>query len=120
MATQLSLLELLDRPTVEGLIKPDILYRSNDGNFVTRQPENTCFDRKSVRVKPDKLAESLSAFGNGPAVEGGVVAIGIENDGTVTGCKGSSIEKLQSLEFMGRDHCPSGKFSTRRLAVTCH
>jgi len=110
-------LELLERPTVEGLSKPDHIYTTEDWRFVVEHPENTRFDRKSGRVAPTGLAECLSAFGNGPAVEGGVVVIGVEKDGTVTGCSSISPEKLQSLEYMGRDQCPDGRFSTNRLEV---
>ena len=43
--------------------------------------------------------------------------IGIEKDGIVSGCSSIAEEKLQQLEFMGRDHCPDGKFATNRLGV---
>ena len=115
--TQLSLLELLERPTLETLAAPDQIYTSSDWQFVVRQKENTRFDRKSARINSSGLADCLSAFGNGPAAEGGVIAIGIENDGTVTGCKNQTTERLQSLELMGRDYCPDGRFETRRVAV---
>ena len=117
MAQQLSLLELLERPTLEALAKPDHLFTTDDWQFVVRHPENTRFDCKSPKIQPAGLAECLSAFGNGPAVEGGVVVIGIEKDGTVTGCSSLSDEKIQQLEFMGRDHCPVGRFETNRLGV---
>lgn len=42
-------------------------------------PETQWFDRKSARIQPKKLAETLVAMGN---AEGGVVAIGLEN-GTI-------------------------------------
>lgn len=116
--TQLSFLEVLERPTLDALIKPDQLFESDDWRFIAAQPENTRFERKSARVKPETLAECLSAFGNGPAVEGAVVAIGIENDGTVSGCTGVGPDKVAALEYMGRDHCPDGRFKTRRLGVT--
>lgn len=83
---QLSFLELLERPTLDALIKPDQIFESEDWRFVVEQPENTRFERKSGRVRPETLAECLSAFGNGPAVEGGIVAIGVENNGAVSGC----------------------------------
>ena len=117
MSQQLSLLEILERPTVEGLAKPDQVFNSDDWRFVVAHPENTRFDRKSARIAPAALAEYLSGFGNGPAVEGGVLAIGIEKDGRVTGCKAMSEEKVQQLEFMGRDHCLDGRFRTNRLEV---
>lgn len=94
MAQQLSLLELLERPTLEALAKPDHLFTTDDWQFVVRHPENTRFDCKSPKIQPAGLAECLSAFGNGPAVEGGVVVIGIEKDGTVTGCSSLSDEKI--------------------------
>jgi ATP-dependent DNA helicase RecG len=115
---QLDFLELLERPTVEALAKPDRVFESDDWKFVVGHPENTRFERKSAKVEGKVLAEALSAFGNGPAVEGGVLVIGIEKDGTVSGCSRCSDEKLQKLEFMGRDHCPEGGFVTNRLGVT--
>jgi ATP-dependent DNA helicase RecG len=84
MAIQLSLLEILERPTLASLVKPDHVYQSDDWRFVTSLIEDTHFERKSARIQSQELAEYLSAFGNGPAVEGGVVAIGIENDGRVS------------------------------------
>jgi hypothetical protein len=117
VAKQLSFLELLERPTVEGLVKPDQVFTSDDWRFVVGHPENTRLDRKSARIAPAGLAECLSAFGNGPAVEGGVVVIGVEKDGTVTGCASLAEEKLQSLEYMGRDQCPDGRYTTNRLEV---
>lgn len=120
MAQQLSLLEILERPTIEALVKPDQIFKSDDGAYVAAQVENTRFDRKSARIQPAGLAACLSAFGNGPAVEGGVIAIGIEKDGKVTGCKSVHPNKLQELEFMGRDHCPDGRFNTKRLAIKNH
>jgi ATP-dependent DNA helicase RecG len=94
---QLDFLELLERPTVEALVKPDQVFESDDWRFVVSHPENTRFERKSARVDGRALAECLSAFGNGPAVEGGVLVIGIENDGTVTGCSSCSEENFKNL-----------------------
>lgn len=117
MNQQLSLLELLERPTVEGLAKPDYIFNTADWKFVVSHPENTRFDRKSAKIDPKDLAVCLSAFGNGPAVEGGVVIIGVDNEGIVTGCSNISESKIQQLEYMGRDHCPDGRFKTNRLEV---
>jgi ATP-dependent DNA helicase RecG len=90
---------------------------ATDWKFVVQHPENTRFDRKSAKIAPAGLAECLSAFGNGPAVEGGVVLIGVEKDGAISGCSHLSEEKIQQLELMGRDNCPDGRFVTNRLEV---
>lgn len=47
-------------------------------------PEDQWFDRKSIRTKPDKLAETLVAMAN---AEGGVVVVGL-SDGAVEGVDG--------------------------------
>jgi ATP-dependent DNA helicase RecG len=117
VAQQLSFLEILERPSVEALVKADHVFATDDWKFVVGHPENARFDRKSARIDPRSLAECLSAFGNGPAIEGGVVAIGIENDGSVTGCEHVGDGKVQQLELMGRDHCNTGRFVTNRLQV---
>jgi ATP-dependent DNA helicase RecG len=117
MTTQLSLLELLERPTVEALVKPDQIFESNDWSFIASLAEDTRFEKKSARIQPSELAVCLSAFGNGPAVMGGVVAIGIEKDGTVAGCAAAGPAKANELELMGRDNCADGRFIVRKLAV---
>jgi ATP-dependent DNA helicase RecG len=118
MPDQLSLLELLEKPRLDALFKPDQIFESDDGSLIARLTEDTRFDRKSGKVDGNGLAVCLSAFGNGPAVEGGVVAVGIEKDGRVTGCRHLSEARLQEIETAGRDRCPDGRFSTRRVNVT--
>lgn len=118
MVDQLSLLELMEKPRLDALFKPDQIFETDDAEFVCRLTEDTRFDRKSARVDGNGLAVCLSGFGNGPAVEGAVVAVGIEKDGRVTGCRHLSEGRLQEIETAGRDRCPDGRFSTKRLGVT--
>lgn len=117
MAEQLSLLELLERPTLDALFKPDHIFASDDGGFICRLTEDTRCDRKSGKVERIGLAQCLSAFGNGPAVEGGVVAVGVEKNGKVTGCSHLSEGRLQEIETAGYEMCPDGRFKTRRVSV---
>ena len=44
--------------------------------------ENTYFDRKTARIAPKDLVRHVAAFAN---ANGGVLAVGIEDDGTLTG-----------------------------------
>ncbi len=50
--------------------------------YLTTTKEGQYFDRKSARLKPSDIARHLIAFSN---ANGGVLAIGIEDDGSVTG-----------------------------------
>jgi ATP-dependent DNA helicase RecG len=115
---QLSLLELLDRPPIESLYKPDQIYESNDTGLFSRLTEDPRFDRKSGKSEPRQLAKYLSAFGNGPSVDGGVLAIGVEKDGKITGCKHLSQGELSGIETCGQNFCPDGRFVSRRLEAT--
>lgn len=112
---QLSLLDLLERPPIEALYSAEQIYDSTDFKLFSRLTEDHRFDRKSAKAQPKELAKYLSGFGNGPSVEGGVLAIGIEQDGSVTGCKSLGQDRLSELEKLGSDHCPDGRFETRRL-----
>ena len=116
--SQLSLLDLLDRPPIEALYKPDQIYESDDPGLFVRLTEDTRFDRKSGSADGKALAKYLSAFGNGPSIDGGVLAIGIEKDGTISGCKHLSQASLSAVESCGHNYCPDGRFVSRRLAVT--
>lgn len=117
---QLSLLQLLERPSLQALIKPDQIFELDDLELLVRLTEDTRFDRKSSKIDRPGLAQCLSAFGNGPAVEGGVVAVGIEKDGRVTGCKRADETHLQEIETAGRDMCPDGRFQTRKVGIINH
>ena len=107
----------MERPRLDALFKPDQIFESNDAKFLSRLTGDTRFDRKSAKVEANGLAVCLSALGNGPAVEGGVIAVGIENDGRITGCKSLSARRLQEIESSGRDLCHDGRFETRRVEV---
>lgn len=117
---QLSLLDLLDRPPIEALYKPDQIYESDDYQLFVRLTEDPRFDRKSGQSEPKVLAKYLSAFGNGPSVDGGVLAIGIEKDGTISGCTHLSQSQLSDIESCGQIHCPDGRSISRRIRALNH
>lgn len=114
---QFSLLDLLDRPPIEALYKPDQIYESNDPALFVRLTEDHRFDRKSGSTEGRSLAKYLSAFGNGPSVDGGVIAIGVEKDGTISGCNHLSQSQLSVAETCGHNFCPDGRSVSRRVYV---
>jgi transposase len=121
MGEQLSLFDILDRPampSVDGLLTPDQIYESTDQTLFVRLSEDMRFERKGSKIQPAGLAPCLSAFGNGPSVDGGVVAVGIHNKTKeIEGCKSLSDDRLQALEGFGQTYCPLGKYSIRRQRV---
>lgn len=63
------------------------------------EKEGQHFDRKSARIRPKEIAKIISAFAN---AEGGILAIGIEDDGEITGFdyEGTgNIEEFRSVPY---------------------
>lgn len=112
-----SLFDIIEKESIEGLYSVDQIYESSDYELFTRLTEDNRFDRKRATLDSKKMAIMLSSFGNGPSVDGGVIALGIENDKSISGCKSLSETELQKLERFGSDLCPDGRFSTQRLSV---
>lgn len=57
--------------------------------------ENQYFDRKSARIKPLDILQHLVAFAN---ADGGSLAIGIENNGDITGFKYNQANKIEDFK----------------------
>ena len=75
--------------------------------------ESTIFDRKSARIDAKALAIHLIAFAN---ADGGVIAVGVEDDGKITGID-SCAENINELLRASFDFCrPSVKIETERLS----
>lgn len=67
--------------------------------YLTKMEEGQYLDRKSARIKPADIAKHLVAFAN---ANGGVLAIGIEDDGKITGFKyrdAKSINDFLNIPF---------------------
>lgn len=80
---------------------------------ICHEVESSYFDRKSARIDARALAVLLIAFAN---ADGGTVAIGVEDDGTITGIDNykENINKLLNVPF---DFCkPSiSNFTTEEI-----
>ncbi len=77
--------------------------------------ESPLFDRKSARIDAKTLAIHLIAFAN---ADGGVIAVGVEDDGTITGIDGNQ-EHINELLRVPFDYCkPSVQIETELLDCT--
>ena len=73
------------------------------------------FDRKSGRIEAKTLANTIIAFAN---ADGGRIAIGVEDDGTITGVDGKT-EHVNEFLRASYDYCvPSIATSTEYLDIT--
>ena len=63
--------------------------------YLTKTKENLYFDRKSAKVGNQELANEIASFAN---ANGGVIAIGIKDDGTVEGFNTYGVNKLNECQ----------------------
>lgn len=64
--------------------------------------EGQHFDRKSARIAPKDLAKTIAAFAN---AEGGILVIGIEDDGRVTGFTNGVKYDIEEFKNAARQFC---------------
>lgn len=70
--------------------------------YMQNNREGQYFDRKSARIDPKDIVRHLIAFAN---ASGGVLAIGIENDGSITGFSKVGLHKIDKFKRVAFDYC---------------
>jgi ATP-dependent DNA helicase RecG len=99
------------------LIPVDALYDQADQPLLDRlRNEDRRFERKAAGIQVQALGDYLSILANTPP-DGGLIAIGIEDDGTYSGCSGTNVKHLNELERSGDIHCPDARYRCKHVAV---
>ena len=81
-------------------------------DYYLNQPEGQTYDKKSGRIEPKALAVTMVAMAN---ADGGTIAIGIEDDGTISGIDGMT-EHTNDLLRVPFDYCiPSVNVHPQRI-----
>lgn len=63
-------------------------------DYLINQPEDSNYDRKSAKVDYKLLANTIASFAN---ANGGLISVGIEDDGTITGFQNIGEEKYKGF-----------------------
>lgn len=77
-----------------------------------KEKEGQLFDRKSARIQPKDLANCIMSFAN---ADGGRVAVGIEDDGELTGFKNFPNKESDFREFIPKYIIPSLSIDYRKI-----
>ena len=95
----------------------DIWLRLNGSN-IREFAEDNRVERKTANTARHlaEVAEYFSMWSN--TVEGGVVLFGVEDNGTVSGCRSLSQGHLNKLETFYTQMCPDASPEFKRIAVT--
>ncbi len=99
------------------LLSIDEIYDQASESLLKELEEDRRLERKSAKIQPAALAVYFSMFSNTPP-DGGIIAIGIEDNGVFSGCRFLEQSRLNELERAGHTYCPLARYETKRLAVT--
>ena len=92
------------------------IYDTLDPDRIKELGEDSRFERKPAGIHPSALAEYLSMFAN-TKPDGGIVAVGIEDGGALSGCRSLSRSEINNLERCGDTHCVDSRYEVKKLPV---
>lgn len=115
MAEQLSFNLTLPAQSLIQLWTPDEIYdRLSDGN-ISQFVEDRRVERKGTNVQPKALAEYLSMWSN-TQPHGGLIIVGVDNDGTISGCKNLATSHKNNLENLTH-LCPDARWACKEVPI---
>lgn len=111
---QLSLLFQIPVP----LLNPDELFDLSDNQAILEQlKESRYWERKPAGIHGKALGEYFSMWAN-TAPSGGLVVVGVDDDGAVSGCHHLAQEQLNHLEKSPFIYCSEARVDSKRVQVT--
>jgi len=99
------------------MLTPDEIYALADSELVKKIEEDRRIERKPAGTHQKTLAQYFSMWANTPS-DGGVIAIGVEDNGDISGTMLVGVEHLNDLERAGDVCCLDARHETKRVNVT--
>jgi ATP-dependent DNA helicase RecG len=99
-----------------SLLSPDDIYENASQDLLSRLAEDRRLERKPPGVHGKELGEYFSMWAN-TIPDGGLLVIGMDNDGAFPGCHKLSEEQLNSVEKSPHIYCPDAKVESKRIEV---
>ena len=100
-----------------ALLSPDEIYESANSDMFASFEEDRRIERKPAGIHAPHLASYFSMWAN-TVPEGGLIAVGIEDGGKLTGCHTLTTEKLNELEKSPYRLCPDARVESKRVEVS--
>jgi ATP-dependent DNA helicase RecG len=100
-----------------GVLSADDIYRDADAALLKALAEDRRIERKPAAFGPRQLGEYFSMWAN-TLPDGGLIAVGMEDGGTMQGLSGLSQGQLNELEKTGMTFCPDARHDHKRIPVT--
>ena len=105
--------------TKAALLSPDEIFRRASQELIESLSEDRRLERKPAGIHAKAIGDYFSVWSN-TVPDGGIIIVGIEDDGTIKGMSHLSQDRLNDLERAGHVYCPDAKYETKRLPITAH
>jgi ATP-dependent DNA helicase RecG len=92
------------------------LYEKADEHLLSRLQEDSRIELKRATVHSKELSDYFVMWANTPP-EGGLIVIGVENDGSISGCMRSAQTHLNNLERTGEEFNLNIRYDYKRVHV---
>ena len=100
---------------LKQLWTPDEIYDRLDEKTILEFVEDRRVERKGVGVQAKALGDYLSMWSN-TQPHGGLIFVGVENNGQITGCKDLSASHKNALETL-TPFCPDARWACKEVSV---
>jgi ATP-dependent DNA helicase RecG len=104
-------------PRHYALLSPSEIYEAVDEKLLRKLAEDRRIERKSPRIHGKDLGEYFSMWAN-TVPDGGLIVIGMDNDGQFSGCHDIGSDHLNKLEKAWYTYCPDARVESKRVGVT--
>ena len=98
------------------IMSPDDIYASVSGNLIESLKEDRRIERKPAGTHGRVLGDYFSMWAN-TAPEGGLIFLGVEDDGSISGCISLSDRELNDREKANRAYAPDARSESKRIPV---
>src|ERR1700720_734001 len=103
-------------PKHAALLSPDEIYEKMDQELLSAFKEDRRLERKPAGTHFDALGDYFAMWAN-TLPEGGLLVVGMENDGSFSGCHKLSQNQLNEIEKCHQTFCPDARVESKRIPV---
>jgi ATP-dependent DNA helicase RecG len=106
---------------IDALLRKSVKMMTTDEIFSSLETidlvdakEDRRLERKPSGVSARALGDYFSIFANTPP-DGGIILVGVENDGSISGCDSAQQSHLNDLERSGDSYCADARYECKTV-----
>lgn len=104
------------RPGPKQLLGPEEIFALADADALRMIEEDRRIERKPASFDIRALGDYVVMWAN-TQPNGGLLVVGMEDDGAVSGCTRVGQNRINRVENVARDYCPDARIVTRNISA---